>query len=100
MLKEFKVNNLVKEILLFIFIVIISFVILLPIFWMIVTSFKPTVEIFSVPPNWFPKAPTIEAYRDILSKAKYIKYFINSYFISTIVALVTLSLASLAAYGF
>jgi len=99
MLKGFKVNNLVREILLFIFIVIITFMILLPVFWMIVTSFKPVVEIFSVPPNWFPKAPTIEAYRDILSKAKYMKYFINSYFISAIVTLVALSLASLAAYG-
>ena len=100
MIKEFKVSNLVREILFFILVIIISFIILLPVFWMVITSFKPVVEIFSKPPHWVPKAPTLEAYRDILSKVKYIKYFINSYFISGVVVLVTLVLASLAAYGF
>lgn len=100
MIKEFKVSNLVREVLFFILVLIISFIILLPVFWMIVTSFKPVIEIFSKPPHWVPKAPTLDAYKDILSKVKYIKYFINSYLISGVVVLVTLVLASLAAYGF
>jgi len=81
-------------------VVVLSILLLFPVFWMISTSFKPTMEIFAAPPHWIPKHPTLEGYRAILGQARYITYFFNSYFISSMVTIVCLSLGTLAAYGF
>jgi multiple sugar transport system permease protein len=73
---------------------------LFPVFWMVSTSLKPTIEIFAVPPHWLPLKPTLSGYITILSTFRYLKYFFNSYFISLMVTLISLIIGTLAAYGF
>ncbi|HLQ82518.1 MAG TPA: carbohydrate ABC transporter permease [Pseudogracilibacillus sp.] len=69
--------------------VIISF---FPLYWLLVTSFKPTAKLFEVPPKLFVLKPTLEHYIDAFSSQPYASYYISS----TIVALITMGIAIVA----
>jgi multiple sugar transport system permease protein len=71
-----------------------------PVLWMFSTSIKSNIEIFDIPPTLIPKQVTLNAYRNILKDSVRIRFFINSYTISSIVTLLTLFIAILAAYSF
>jgi multiple sugar transport system permease protein len=78
---------------------------LLPIYWMVSTSFKTQEEIFTVPPTLFPKNFTVENYLsitvgDISSSIMFMTYFKNSIIVSILTVAVTLLLATPAAYAF
>ena len=80
---------------------------LMPIFWMVSTSFKPTTEIFQTPPNLIPVHPQIDSYRSALGLPTdrpelYITgalYFKNSFIIASSTMLLTLIFAIPAAYA-
>jgi multiple sugar transport system permease protein len=46
-----------------------ALLVLLPIFWMVSTSFKDAGEWIAWPPHWLPHLPTLENYRQILAFA-------------------------------
>ncbi len=71
-----------------------------PVFWMILSSFKPNAEIFAWPPTWFPRVFTIDAYHEILHDPGKLRFFANSYFVSLVVVALTLVLSILTAYSF
>lgn len=75
-----------------------SFVILLPILWVMRTSFANRLIAYKIPPVWF-FTPTLENYRIIFEKYPFQKYFYNSILISTAASLVALALGALAAYS-
>lgn len=90
---------------------IISFVVLgflavvwvLPILWAIFTSFKTETEIKTKGFGIIPKAWTIENYVNILENtdnAPIIRWFLNSLFMALIVAVLTVFLVALTAYGY
>lgn len=80
---------------------------LVPLFWMVTTSLKPTVEVFAKPPVLFPKTIQIDSYRQILGLPTnrpeiYINaglYLKNSLIIAVSTTLLTLVLAIPAAYA-
>ena len=80
--------------------VILSIIVLFPVLWMISTSLKPMIGIFSVPPHLIPRHFSLAGYKTILDNVKWLKYFFNSYFISFMVTLLCLAVGTLAAYGF
>ncbi len=71
-----------------------------PIFWMLLSSFKPNVEIFAWPPTWIPKGFSFNSYLAIFQSTEKVRFFINSYFISVIVVIFTLCISILASYAF
>ncbi len=71
-----------------------------PVVWMLFSSLKSNTEIFALPPRILPKVFTLTAYESIFSDPTKIRFFINSYFVSGMVAFLTLIVAILAAYGF
>lgn len=78
--------------------VLILFIV--PIYWVIVTSFKQANEMFSYPPKWFALNPTIEHYKLVIMDSKMPLGFRNSMIISLSAVLITGLLSSLAAFGF
>jgi ABC-type glycerol-3-phosphate transport system permease component len=89
----------------FVFFIYISAVLLalytiLPISWLLITSFKTRNEIYSYPPTLFPKNITIENYTSLFQNTHYDRYFFNSIIISiTAAGLITL-FAVLSAYAY
>lgn len=70
-----------------------------PVFWMLVSSFKPNGEMFLFPPTIIAKNPTVSAYLSIFKSPEKIRYFINSYVVALSVAILTILVAILASYA-
>ena len=71
-----------------------------PILWMFLTSLKSNTEIFALPPRLLPEEFTAIAYRSIFADPTKVRFFVNSYLVAGVVALLTVMIAILAAYGF
>ena len=71
-----------------------------PVLWMLFSSLKSNREIFSLPPELFPKEYTLKAYYSIFSSPMKVRFFLNSYLEATVVTLLTLFVAILAGYSF
>ena len=71
-----------------------------PIYWMIITSIKPTLNIFDLPPTFVPLKPTLKHYQNLQSgSAKITIFFMNSVITSTATVVASLVVAFLAAYA-
>lgn len=77
----------------------VGLVMFFPIFWMLLTSFKTELDAFSLPPR-FVFAPTLENYEQILARANYLHYALNSVLEAGGATLVGMALAVPAAYAF
>lgn len=74
---------------------------LLPIVWLLLSSFKPASELLLSPPTWFPNTLTIENYRGLNAcGASLWGYLINSALVSLGTIIGTAVLATFAGYGF
>jgi multiple sugar transport system permease protein len=72
----------------------------LPFLWMIFSSFKPLDEIFIQPPKLLPQAPTLQNYQTAFGTGNFYISFWNSFYIATVVTVVSLLTCAMAAYAF
>ncbi|MBW7455757.1 carbohydrate ABC transporter permease [Paenibacillus sepulcri] len=79
--------------------IVIAIVILFPLYWLLVTSVKPSAEIFADPPTLFPRQISWEHYTSVFRGSEIPTYFFNSILITTVTVFVVLAIASLAAYS-
>ena len=70
-----------------------------PVLWIILTSFKPTGEILTNPPQWIPTEFSVEHYNRVLEKP-IAQWTINSLYISVVSTFITLVLGAAAGYAF
>lgn len=79
-----------------------ALVFIIPLVWMVLSSFKPVTEVFATPFHWLPSEWRIENYIEVWtdSYANMLQSYINSFVIVVFSILGSLSIASLAAYGF
>lgn len=77
-----------------------SILMVIPFVWMFVTSIKPSIEVLSWPPSFIPKSPTLENYRTVFRTAPFLRYFLNTFLISTISTLSILFTSSLSGFIF
>lgn len=77
-----------------------SILMVMPFVWMFVTSIKPSIEVLSWPPSFIPKSPTLENYRTVFRTAPFLRYFLNTFLISTISTLSILFTSSLSGFIF
>ncbi|MCX7027471.1 MAG: carbohydrate ABC transporter permease [Spirochaetes bacterium] len=87
-----RANTAVTEIAL----VLSSIVIIFPFFWMIVTAFKSDAEIYKVPLTILPQKIYLENFRELISDAKFLRYYLNSSIVA-VVGTVLSTFSSLAA---
>ena len=96
MAKPFSILNIITYLGLAIGLVYACF----PVVWMLFSSLKSNTEIFSLPPELFPKEFTLKAYHSIFSSPMKVRFFLNSYLVATVVTFLTLFVAILAGYSF
>ena len=72
---------------------------LLPVVWIISLSFKGPTETAAGSPQFLPKEPTFQNYRDILDDPDFQDSLINSFGIAAISTFLSVILATLAAYA-
>lgn len=72
---------------------------LFPIYWMFISGFKTSAEIFANPPTFFPRAPSVEAYEYVFFRENVLRYLRNSLIIAVPVTILTVVLGSMGAYA-
>jgi ABC-type glycerol-3-phosphate transport system permease component len=70
-----------------------------PLFWMLTTSLKPSAEIFATPPGLVPTHPTLDNFRRLFADTYFTVFFRNSVAVAGATVALTLTVASLGAYG-
>src|SRR4051812_36406749 len=75
-------------------------VMVLPLVWMVLTSFKSFDEVLASPPRWWPRQFAWENYREALTTFDFLRYFANSGMLAILNIAGTLLSCSLAAYAF
>ncbi len=70
-----------------------------PLLWMALSSLKPSVELFKMPPQIFPKDPTLHWYKTTFSNAIVVRYFFNSFLIAFSTMLIDVVIGTLGAYS-
>jgi len=73
-------------------------IVLFPIYWIIVSSFKYPVDTMAIPPLFIFK-PTLDAYLNVFAFNFYIRYFMNSVVVAIGTTVIALAFGSLAAYA-
>nr|WP_294696193.1 carbohydrate ABC transporter permease [uncultured Friedmanniella sp.] len=79
---------------------IFAILMFIPFMWMVFSAFKPLSEIFMRPPVLLPKEWTVDGFRTAWDGAPFASAYFNSFYISTLVTLITLLTCSMAAYAF
>ena len=71
--------------------VLIAVIVVFPIVWMVLSSFKPSGELFSYPLHLFSQDPTVEHYASVLAGG-FMGYVKNSLFLAVVGTLITLAI--------
>ncbi len=69
-----------------------------PLYWIILTSFKPTTEIYSFPIRYWTTNPTLYGYKKLFEFVNFGKYFINSSIVSLTASFFSTLFAMFAGY--
>ena len=59
--------------------ILCAVVIGLPIYWMIIGAFKPTAEVYRIPPTWIPANPSFNNFIDAWQSVPFGRYYINTF---------------------
>jgi len=75
------------------------FIVASPIYWIFVSSLKPTPELLQTPPTFIPRSITIEHFLSLLQGTNFIRYFLNSICVAIGSSLIVIVLTVLAGYS-
>jgi alpha-1,4-digalacturonate transport system permease protein len=78
----------------------LSLVVLIPVIWFILSSFKDIIDLSSRPPKILPTRWAFENYSQAFQMYDYMRYFMNSVFVTVVATLLTLIINSMAAFAF
>jgi ABC-type glycerol-3-phosphate transport system permease component len=103
--QHFSARRFVTNLLLYLAMAVIVFVFLLPFVWMILTSFKPTAEVFqyTYPLTWktfLPPHPTLENYKEILVTWGFHRYLGNTLLVASLQMVGSCIFSSMAGFAF
>ena len=99
-LKNFNLKNIKpKNVFIHLILIIICILSLIPFLWLLSTALKGKMEnIFSYPPVFLPKNPTLENFFEVLKLVPIVKYVINSFIVAASTVVLNVILSALAAY--
>jgi multiple sugar transport system permease protein len=73
--------------------------VLAPLYWVVITSIKPTSDYLAIPPVWFPAEPTIVHYTAALFAYRGLQGLINSTVVATMTTVLSALLGTLMGYS-
>lgn len=80
--------------------VVMALVILLPLLYAISIAFMPSSELFTLDMNLFPKNPTLDNFKEALTKVPLVRFVLNSFLVAGLITLGQIISCSLAAFAF
>ena len=73
---------------------------IIPFLWMISTSLKPPGSVLTIPPQLFPRTPTLESYRQVNDAIPLVRMAGNSVFVTLATVALQILTCSFSAYAF
>jgi len=89
-----------RTVIIYLALFVISFLFILPFYWMLTASFKPLQDVFTVPLRWWPSVWRPMNYIDVFRRVPMTLFTFNSVKIGVLATIGVLLSCSLAAYGF
>ena len=83
----------------FLFIALFLVFVFLPLYWMAITSIKPTNDYMAVPPVWFPAEPTLLHYTGALFTYRGLQAMVNSLIIASATTVLSALFGTMMAYS-
>ena len=80
--------------------IILAVLSLVPLYWMIIGSFKLEKVAIGYPPEWFPAEPTLENWRNLINGRPSLRWMLNSFVVSSGVAVGAVFTSVTAGYAF
>lgn len=77
-----------------------AIIVLIPLYWMVSTSFKPMTHYYDWPPQWFPNPITLEAYHKLIYVYPWPRFIVNTLTVAAVAMLGNLLSSTTVAYGF
>jgi ABC-type glycerol-3-phosphate transport system permease component len=79
---------------------VLAAIVLFPVSWALLGSFKNASEIFQYPPRLWPRDFTFANYVDVLQRTGFANYLYNTAVVAGLTVICTLAFGAVAAYGF
>lgn len=99
-LRSRRVRRRIAQVITYTLLLFGGFVMILPLAWLVRSSFMTLDQIFAFPPEWIPDPWNWQNYPDALDVAPFARYFFNTMVIEFFVVVGTVVSATLSAYGF
>ncbi|HHX78929.1 MAG TPA: carbohydrate ABC transporter permease [Acholeplasmataceae bacterium] len=102
-LKKFRIYTIFTKIFTYSFLVLLALFIIIPFYWMIITSLKPTSEVISQNVTFFPKNLNFAAYKEILfgiNKIPLFSMYMNTILVGFFTTSLTIVSVIFAAFAF
>jgi multiple sugar transport system permease protein len=97
-------KNTIKVLSLYVFLSIVGLTMILPFAWMVSTSLKDSVEVYTGDPldwrSWIPENFIWKNYIDVFKVIPFLRFYFNSLFVALSVTLGVVTTSSLAGYAF
>ncbi len=94
-----RLDRYVNRLSLYFGVALFLFVVLLPFYWIFISSFTPKYQMFSIPPRWIPTEITFQNYANLAANIPFSRYYINSLIFAFFSSIFSVLLAFLAAYA-
>ncbi len=88
------------KVLLYALLIALSLFMLVPFYWMVISSLKLNKDVFSIPMTWWPESMHWENYKVIWNKIPLFTFFKNTAKLTICTTLIQLCTSCFAAYGF
>ena len=80
--------------------VVVGVVFLLPFYWGVISSFRPTAQFFELPISFIPNPFSLENYQELFERSKFGRGLLNSAYLAIIAVILQVGFCSLAGYTF
>lgn len=90
----------VLNIFLMVLLIVLSIFMLIPFYWMVISSLKLNKDVFTIPMKWWPDTLHWENYKLIWKKLPLLTFFLNTAKLTVFTTVIQLFTSCFAAYGF
>ena len=91
--------KVIKKIAFYLLVILLASIWIMPLYWLVRSSFMGIEDMFRNPPVWIPTRWRFENYRDALTALPFVRYFLNTVLIVCFSVMGILVSCSLSAYG-
>ena len=93
-------GNRISKVSLYVILTVLAILWIIPLLWAVDTAFKPETETTTIPVSWLPTHFTFQAFAEVFQAGDLPRWYLNSILTSVVITVLTVVLASMAAFAF